>query len=56
MGSRDGNRRGHRYRPSPAFWIRLGLAANLLTPSLPDWAALTLGLLVLTLPARLFRP
>jgi hypothetical protein len=45
----------HGWRPQPAFWIKLGLAANFLAQLLPDWLALLLGVLVLALPAWMLR-
>lgn len=41
---------------SPAFWIKLALAANFLAQLLPHWLALLIGVGVLALPAWLFRP
>jgi hypothetical protein len=55
MGSDEGNKRGHRYRPPPAFWIKVGLALNLLAQLLPGWLGLFLAVVVLALPAWLFR-
>jgi hypothetical protein len=43
------------WRPTPAFWIKLALAANFLAQLLPAWLALLIGLVVLALPAWLFR-
>jgi len=40
----------------PALWIKLALAANFLAQLLPPRLALVVGLLVLALPARIFRP
>jgi hypothetical protein len=41
--------------PPPVFWIKLALAANFLAQLLPAWLALLIGLVVLVLPAWLFR-
>jgi hypothetical protein len=46
------NRRG----PLPAFWIKLALAANFLAQLLPPHVALLIGVVLLALPAWLFRP
>jgi hypothetical protein len=46
----------HSWRPQPAFWIKLALAANFLAQLFPGWLVLLLGLLALALPAWLFRP
>jgi hypothetical protein len=55
MGSHESNERRRRYRPPPAFWIKVGLALNLLAQLLPGWLALLLGMAVLFLPAWIFR-
>jgi hypothetical protein len=40
--------------PTPGFWIKLGLVANLAAPVLPPNLALLLALVIVALPARLF--
>ena len=56
MGTRKSHKPRQRRRPTPAFWIKLALAATLLSPLSPHWLLLVLGVLVLALPARLFQP
>jgi hypothetical protein len=44
------------WRPRPEFWIKLALTATFLLQFLPGWLALSLGLVMLALPASMFRP
>jgi cell division septal protein FtsQ len=56
MANRERHTQKKPRRPRPEFWIKLGLTATLLLQFLPAWLALSLGLVVLVLPASLFRP
>lgn len=55
VGASQSHKRRHRYGPQPEFWAKLALAATFLAQLLPSWLALALGVLILALPARLFR-
>jgi hypothetical protein len=44
-----------RHGPRPEFWIKLALASTFLAQLPPAWLALLIGLLILALPAWLFR-
>jgi hypothetical protein len=54
MGTGENQNQRHRFKPTPGFWIKLGLVINLATPALPSCLALLLALVILALPARLF--
>jgi len=54
MGTSKSQNQRHRYRPTPGFWIKLGLVVNLAAPILSPHLALLLALIIFALPARLF--
>lgn len=56
MGTGKSQNQPHRFKPTPGFWVKVGLAVSLIAPALPQWLKLLLGLLILFLPARLFEP
>jgi hypothetical protein len=50
-----GQQAGAMVRATPAFWVKVALAASFVGPLLPPWIALLLGAIVLVLPAWWFR-
>lgn len=56
MGTRKSHNPRYRRRPTPGFWIKLGLVIGLIAPMLSSRLLLLLGLIILALPAWLFEP
>jgi hypothetical protein len=55
MGNRKSHNPRNRHRPTPAFWIKVGLALSV-AQLFPGLIGALLTLAVLALPASLFRP